>query len=160
MAFVGITHLSFCPSRFSDEVSQQEYAEVTAILLSQHDIGPSGGNTGHACLCAPLHLALFISPMYLLFPFRIVKQSFHRRSIIEVSHRLGPHKPHIVLKLEDLIWDAVFAIAERPLDIQVIITKLALQIPEDYTKSVSPGDSSFFSLVDGKGSAFLWPDTA
>ncbi|KJA12588.1 hypothetical protein HYPSUDRAFT_60349, partial [Hypholoma sublateritium FD-334 SS-4] len=97
--------------RFADEVSQQEYAEVTAIWFDQHDIAPLEGSTGHACL-------------------------------------LGPHKPHILLKLENLIWDAVFAISERPLDIKAIIAKLALQIPEDDMKSISPWDSSWFSLFD------------
>lgn len=79
-----------------------------------------------------------------------MKQSFHRRSVIEVSHSLGPHKPHILLKVENLIWDTVFAIAERPLDIKAIISKLALQIPQDDIESVSPGDSSWFNLFGGK----------
>ena len=71
------TSLTFPISKFTDQVSQQEYAEATALLLDQHDIHSSGGNTGHASLCAPLHLALLISPIYLLLPFRIIKQSFH-----------------------------------------------------------------------------------
>ena len=139
------------PSQFADEVSQQEYNEVTVTLLKHHNLGP-GGNTGHASLCAPLHLALFISPIYLLFPFRIVKQSFHRWSIIEVSHKLGPHKPPVLVKLENLIWDAIFAIAERPLHIKDIIIELASHIcgKEEEYASCSPMERSWFTLSNGK----------
>lgn len=143
--------------QFSDQLSQQDYAEVTSTLLKQYDISPSGGNTGHACHCAPLQLALFISPLYLLLPFRIVKQSFHRRSVIDVSHRLGPHKPQVLLKVENLIWDAVFSIAERPLDIKAIISKLVLQIPQDDMESASPGDRSWFNLFDGRALLLVTP---
>ena len=120
-------------------------------LLKHHNLGPSGGNTGHASLCAPLHLALFISPIYLLLPFRIVKQSFHRRCIIEVSHKLGPNRPPILLKIENLIWDAVFAIAERPLHIKDIIIELASHIygNEEEFISCSPTDRSWFTLSNG-----------
>ncbi len=44
----------------------------------------------------------------------------------------------------------MFAIAERPLDIKVIISKLASQIPKDDTESISPGDRSWFNIFDGK----------
>ena len=110
----------------------------------------SGGSSGHASLCAPFHLALFISPIYLLFPFRIVKQSFHRRSVIEVSHKLGPHKPSTLVKIEGLIWDAVFAIAERPLDIQDILTNLASQIPDMDCAASSPEEKQWFSLSNSE----------
>ena len=155
VSFSIIASRSF-PSQFFDQISQQEYAEVSANLLQCHE--KSGGSSGHASLCAPFHLALFISPIYLLFPFRIVKQSFHRRSVIEVSHRLGPHKPSTVLKIEGLIWDAVFAIAERPLDIQDILANLALQIPDADFVSCSPEEKQWFSLSNGEGYTCLYCD--
>ena len=150
MKCVDLDDLSFFQSQFTDEVSHQEYTEVTTALLKQYNIGQSGGNSGHASLCAPLHLALFITPMYLLLPFRIVKQSFHRRPVIEVSHKLGPHKPAIVLEIENLIWDAVFAISERPLDINNIITQLASTLTAYNMDSVLPEETSWFSLSDSE----------
>ena len=131
-------------------MSQQEYTEATSTLLKQFDTSLSGGSTGHASLCAPLHLALFITPMYLLLPFRIVKQSFHRRPVIEVSHKLGPHKPPIVLEIENLIWDAVFAISERPLDMNNIITQLASTLAAYNMGAILPEETSWFSLSDGE----------
>ena len=155
MKCVDLDDLSFFQSQFTDEVSHQEYTEVTTALLKQYNIGQSGGNSGHASLCAPLHLALFISPLYLLLPFRIVKQTFHRRSLIEVSHKLGPHKLSVILKIESFLWDAIFAIAERPLNIKEIISGLASQISGYSTDAVtcSPEESSWFCLSDGKGFA-------
>ena len=149
-----IIHSSLFRSQFSDQVPQQEYGEVTKTLLKFHDPGSPGGSTGHASLCAPFHLALFISPLYLLFPFRIVKQSFHRRSVIEVAHKLGPHRPAAIVNIENLIWDALFAIAERPLEIQGIIAHLASQIPEMDSASFSPDERLWFTLSGGQKPIF------
>lgn len=125
--------------------------------MKHNDGGQLGGGARHASLCAPLHLSLFISPLYLLFPFRIVKESFHRRSIIDTYQKLGPNKPQVLLKIENLIWDAVFAIAERPADIETIISQLALTMPWDDIEAASQlnDEKSWFNiLTGGKISAF------
>lgn len=134
-----------------DEVSQREYLEAAAELVNQD--GPLGGkasSAGHASFCAPLHLALFISPLYLLLPFRIVKKSFHRRPILQISHILGPHKTPLILKIENLIWDAVFSIAEQPSRIQDIISQLMLKIPWPEVQFASTEDRDWFRLSPGQ----------
>lgn len=143
-------------SQFIDDSVQQEYTEATTFLLHEYECGPSTGTStksmkgaGHASLCAPLHLALLISPLYLLVPFRIVKYSFHRRPLIEYAHKLGPHKPRIILEVENHIWDAVFAIAENPQAIETIIHQLASRMPWNKFDAVSTQDGAWFELSSG-----------
>lgn len=143
-------------SQFLNESAQQEYGQATHFLLHQYECGSSTGQStkttkgaGHASLCAPLHLSLLISPIYLLLPSRIVKQSFHRRPVIEYAHKLGPHKPGIILEVENHIWDAVFAIAEHPQNLETILLDLVSRITSSKLNAVSPEEAAWFQLSPG-----------
>jgi hypothetical protein len=78
---------------------------------------------------SPLQLALLISPLYLLVSFRLSLKSFHRRTIIDLAARLGPHKPPFVLAVENLIWDAIFRLAEGQVSVHVVLCDLANSLP-------------------------------
>ena len=74
---------------------------------------------------SPLQLALMISPLYLLVTLRLSIKSFHRRTLIDVAARLGPHKPPYILAIENLVWDAIFRLAEGRDSVYVVLYDLA-----------------------------------
>lgn len=78
---------------------------------------------------APLHLALLISPLYLLLQFLLAKKSFDRRSVLELSAKLGPRKPPLLLKVEDFLLTALFQLSKGRIMPYVILKGLAEAIP-------------------------------
>lgn len=78
---------------------------------------------------SPLQLALMISPLYLFVTLRLSTKSFHRRTLIDLAARLGPHKPPRVLAVEETIWDAVFRLADGQVSAYVVLRDLANSLP-------------------------------
>jgi hypothetical protein len=70
-----------------------------------------------------------ISPLYLLVTLRLSTKSFHRRSLIDLAAKLGPHKPPRVLAVEKIIWDAIFRLAEGRVSVYVVLRDLANSLP-------------------------------
>ena len=70
-----------------------------------------------------------LSPLYLLMTLRLSTKSFHRRTVIDLAARLGPHKPPRVLAVESVIWDAVFRLAEGRLLVYAVLSDLAKSLP-------------------------------
>jgi hypothetical protein len=68
-----------------------------------------------------------ISSLYLLITRRLSTKSFHRRTVIDFAARLGPHKPPRLLAVENLIWDAVFRLAEGHISVYTVLRNLAKQ---------------------------------
>ncbi len=66
-----------------------------------------------------------ISPLYLLVTRRLSSKSFHRRTVIDLAARLGPHKPPGLLAIENLIWDAIFRLAEGCASSYTVLRDLA-----------------------------------
>ena len=62
-------------------------------------------------------LAVMLSPLYLLSTFQLSTKSFHRKTVIDLAARLGPHKPPSILAVENVIWDAIFSLAEGRLSV-------------------------------------------
>ena len=77
----------------------------------------------------PLQLALMISPLYLFMTRRLSRKSFHRGLLIDMAARLGPHKPPLLLSVEELIWNAVFKLAEGPSSVYNVLNDLANSLP-------------------------------
>lgn len=70
-----------------------------------------------------------ISPLYLLVTRRLSTKSFHRRTVIDLATRLGPHKPPRVLAIESGIWDAIFRLAEGRTSTYTVLRELASSLP-------------------------------
>lgn len=70
-----------------------------------------------------------ISPLYLLVTRRLSTKSFHRRTVIDFAATQGPHKPSRLLAVENLIWDAVFRLAEGRVSVYTVLRDLANSLP-------------------------------
>lgn len=60
---------------------------------------------------------------------RLSSKSFHRRTVIDLAARLGSHRPPLVLAVENLIWDALFRLAEGQVSVYVVLRDLANSLP-------------------------------
>src|SRR6266511_103125 len=95
---------------------QDDVKDLTTLLAG---ISVSHGSAyGVSCMHAPLHLALLISPIYLLLPVQLFKKSYNRHMMLSISQSLGNKKPKIILDVEMAIWRTLFSLASGLLDPQ------------------------------------------
>ncbi|KAF8872168.1 hypothetical protein BD779DRAFT_1477708, partial [Infundibulicybe gibba] len=59
----------------------------------------------------PLHLALFISPLFLLVSSRIYNRDWDRKGLLLTSKALGNGKPESLRRVEKQLWKALFEMA-------------------------------------------------
>ncbi|KDR65163.1 hypothetical protein GALMADRAFT_162467 [Galerina marginata CBS 339.88] len=105
----------------------------------------AGGGAG--AMRAPLHLATILSPLCLLTTVDLTrKNGFNRIHIIEKWRALGPNKPPLLIKIEELIWRAVFSIAEGLADPHVALEQLNNDLPLLEIHEVSESDGAWFDL--------------
>ncbi len=98
---------------------------------------------------SPFQLAVMISPLYLLVTRRLSTKSFHRRTVIDLAARLGPHKPPRILAVESSIWDAIFRLAEGRVSVYTALRELAESLPWsdiDMAASNCEADQQWFNL--------------
>ena len=91
-------------------LEDQENLEEFCMLAAE--ASSISGTENYASMRAPLQLALFISPIYLLVSFQLVKKSFNHQTLLDTAVRLGNTKPDILLEVEGIIWRALFSIAK------------------------------------------------
>jgi len=91
-------------------VEDQENLEEFCKLATE--ISSRSGTDNLASMRALLQLALFISPIYLLVSFQLVKKSFNHQTLLDTAVRLGNKKPDILLEVESIIWKVLFSIAK------------------------------------------------
>jgi len=116
-------------SGFKDEESYERFEiEYSAFIETCRTKGcrSSAAQVGSR---SPFQLAVMISPLYLLMTLRLSTKSFHRRTVIDLAARLGPHKPPRVLAVESAIWDAVFHLAEGHISVYAVLRDLANSLP-------------------------------
>lgn len=110
-------------------------------------------NPGIAMLRSALQLALLLSPIYLLLAFQIVKKSFHRRMVLEYAVKLGPHKPELLVKVEDLILDALFTLSRGKVTAHHVLQTLVENIPWAELETTSAnGQRGWFASRTSKSS--------
>lgn len=120
-------------SNFSSGFQDQEAYECfeieydTFIKKCQTEGCPS--STALVGSRSPLQLAVMISPIYLLMTFRLSTKSFHRRTVIHLAAKLGPHKTPRILAVESAIWDAIFRLAEGRISVYRVLCDLAKSLP-------------------------------
>ena len=96
---------------------------------------------------SPLQLALMISPLYLLMTARLSMKSYHRRTLIDFAAKLGPQKPPLILTIENLIWDALFKLAEGCFSVYDVLFGLANSLPwTEINGALDPGTEKWFDL--------------
>lgn len=105
---------------------------------------------------SPLQLALMISPLYLFMTARLSMKSYNRRTLIDLAAKLGPKKPPLILKVENLIWDALFKLAEGRSLVYDILLELANSLPwMEINGALNPGTEAWFDLSSSMLSFFL-----
>lgn len=95
---------------------------------------------------APLHLALLISPIYLLLPTQHVKRSYNRHTMLTISNALGNFKPQVVLDVETAIWRTLFSLASGLSDPFDLIQQLSASLPWQEIQAASSPVSNWFDL--------------
>jgi hypothetical protein len=109
------------------------------------------------CMRAPLHLALLISPIYLLLPVQLVKKAYNRHTMLSIGQSLGNHKPKILLDVEMAIWRTLFALASGSLNLLELLQQLSDQLPWDRIHNASSKDSECSWFSHGKfTSSIVW----
>jgi hypothetical protein len=95
---------------------------------------------------APLHLALLVSPIYLLLPSQHHKRSFNRETMVRLSTCLGNSKPQVVLDVEMAIWKSLFSLASGGIDPFDLLQKLSVELPWESIEAAPPEVSHWFNL--------------
>jgi len=125
---------------------QDDVKDLTTLLAG---ISASHGSAdGVSCMRAPLHLALLISPIYLLLPVQLFKKSYNRHTMLSISQSLGNKKPKIILDVETAIWRTLFSLASGLLDPLDLLQRLSDQLPWNQIEKALSNDSdrTWFSL--------------
>lgn len=115
-------------SVYSEDITRLEDLASDTILDEIRRI-ISLGNIFPTSLRGPFHLAVLLSPIFLLVAFQIIKKSFNRRMVLEYAAKLGPHKPPIVLEVEGLIWDGVISLSHGKIGPRQVLQNLVQDIP-------------------------------
>jgi hypothetical protein len=95
---------------------------------------------------APLHLALLISPIYLLLPMQLFKKSYNRHVMLSISTCLGNSKPQLLLDVEKEIWKTLFSLASGTIDPFDLLRQLSDTLPWNDIHAASSTDSQWFNL--------------
>jgi hypothetical protein len=76
-------------SGFQDEESYERFVIEYHKFIANYRVEGCNSSVAHVGSRSPLQLALMISPLYLLMTLRLCTKSFHRRTLIDISARLG-----------------------------------------------------------------------
>ncbi|KAJ3500229.1 hypothetical protein NLJ89_g9887 [Agrocybe chaxingu] len=101
-------------------------------------------------LRSPLHLALLISPLYLLLSVQLIKNNFSREAVIEESQyfrALGNRRPPLLLAVEDRTLLTVCNIAAGANPIKAL-KELFKSLPMEELKACDWQTRSFFCFDD------------
>jgi len=116
-------------SGFQDQESYERFEIEYNTFIKKCQTEGCPSSAAHVGSRSPFQLAVMISPLYLLVTLRLSTKSFHRRTVIDLAARLGPHKPPRVLAVESVIWDAIFRLAEGHISVYTVLRDLAKSLP-------------------------------
>ncbi|KAF9527083.1 hypothetical protein CPB83DRAFT_895515 [Crepidotus variabilis] len=140
-------------------LSEQEVAFWTETFgnstLSTGRRAPSSGKERQ-----PLHLALSISPLYLLIPNQIMSKQIGRENIISTSMALGNQRPSALLAAEKTLWQVLFCLAEGKLNPGHALQTIYDGIDWTALKNCSSGDRLWFKLPRNETSKPNKPTTS
>lgn len=146
----------FCPLPVLTCYSQPllpEHEEDLNDLRSVFSAISQGATDGVSYMRAPLHLALLISPLYLLLPVQHFKKSYNRHTMLSISTFLGNSKPKVLVDVEMAIWTTLFKLASGTVDPFDLLHQLSNNLPWDSIQAATK-DSGWFNLGNFKGLVF------
>jgi len=139
---VSIIHL-LCHSKTLLAEDQQALDDLRSLF---EELSSAQKSTGVSYMRAPLHLALLISPIYLLLPVQHINKSYNRNTMISLSSCLGNCKPQVVFDVEMEIWRSLFSLASGKVDPFDVLHQLSEDLPWDRIQAASSTDSKWFNL--------------
>jgi len=116
-------------SGFKDRESYERFETEYNAFIKKCQTEGCSSSAAHVASRSPFQLGTMISSVYLLVTCRLSTKSFHCRTVIDVSAKLGSHKPHCLLVVENIIWDAVFRLAEGCISVYTVLRDLANSLP-------------------------------
>ena len=134
-------------SGHKDKESYEQFAVQYEKFLDNCRVEGCNSSASRIGNRSPLQLALMISPLYLFMTQRLSLKSFHRRTLIDFAAKLGPQKPPLILTVENLIWDALFKLAEGRFLVYDVLLDLANSLPwSKINGELNPGTKAWFDL--------------
>jgi hypothetical protein len=116
-------------SGFQDQDAHERFELDFNAFIKNSQMEGCPSSTAHVGSRSPFQLAVMISPLYLFMTRRLSTKSFHRRTVIDLAARLGPHKPPRIWAVESAIWDAIFRLAEGRISAYRVLCDLAKSLP-------------------------------
>ena len=116
-------------SGLKDQESYEKFELAYNAFIKKCQTEECLSSPAHVSSRSPFQLSVMISPFYLLVTRRLSTKSFHRRTVIDFSARLGPRKPLRLLAAENIIWDAVFHLADGRVSVYTVLRDLADSLP-------------------------------
>jgi hypothetical protein len=135
---------SICHRQILSAEDQQNVNDLHSLF---HNIEEAQQSTdGVSYLRAPLHLALLISPIYLLLPAQHFKKSYNWSTMLAISSCLGNSKPRLIFDVEIVIWKVLCSLVTGMGDPFDILHQLSDNLPWDHIQAASSTDSEWFNL--------------
>ncbi|KAF9470132.1 hypothetical protein BDN70DRAFT_940030 [Pholiota conissans] len=119
------------PGGFKDQTSYEHFELEFNAFVKKCQTEGTPSSAAHVGTRSPFQLAIMISPLYLLVTLRLSTRSFHRRTVIDLAARLGPHRPSCIWAVESAIWDALFRLAEGRISVYTALRGLADSLQSD-----------------------------
>ncbi|KAF8881089.1 hypothetical protein BD779DRAFT_1675586 [Infundibulicybe gibba] len=95
----------------------------------------------------PLHVALFVTPLFLLAPATIHDRDWDRKSIILAFKAFGT-RPESVRRVERLLWKALFRVTDGE-DLAVAVQDFFSDIPPNSLKDLPASEKGWFRTERG-----------
>jgi hypothetical protein len=128
-------------------LSSEDQEDLNELRLLFEGFSASQRPTdGVSHMRAPLHLALLISPIYLLLPIQHFKKSYNRHTMLCISTCLGNSKPQVLVDVEMAIWRTLFSLASGMIDPFDLLHQLSNDLPWDGIHAASPTVSEWFNI--------------
>ena len=128
-------------------LSDEELEDLNDLRLLFNELTAAQKPTdGVSYMRAPLHLALLISPIYLLIPIQHFKRSYNRHTMLSISTCLGNSKPQVLVDVEKAIWRTLMSLASGMVDPFDLLHQLSDGLPWDNIRALSSTDSEWFNL--------------
>ena len=143
-------------SGHKDKASYDQFVTEYEKFIEKCRVEGCSSSASRIGSCSPLQLALMISPLYLLMTSRLYLRSYHRRTLIDFAAKLGPQKPPLILAVENLIWDALFKLAEGRFLVHTVLLELANSLLwTEINGELNPSTEAWFNLESCMLSIFV-----
>lgn len=128
-----IVHRIFIDTEMIQNIYSEDTTKLenlaTESILDELRRASALANVGPTTLRGPFQVATLLTPVCLFLRFQMIKKSFNRRTVLDYAAKMGPHKPELLLRVEDLILDTVFELSRGQTSPYQALEALVQNIP-------------------------------